>query len=64
MGFFTTHAQDRAEALQQAYNDGQSDAAKGVNNPPGWTMDDVIGGEAREDRDAYRSGQDAQSDKK
>ena len=50
---------DRGSELNEAHNQGQTDASKGENNPPGCAFDDIIHGEMWEDREAYRDGQEA-----
>ncbi|TSC55156.1 MAG: hypothetical protein LiPW30_622 [Parcubacteria group bacterium LiPW_30] len=57
-------ARDRGNELNEAHNKGQSDAAKGEDNPPGCAFDDIIKGEMWEDREAYRSGQEAYQENK
>lgn len=46
----------RSDELNEAHNRGQSDAAEGIDNPPGSLIDDLLKDDMHDFREAYRDG--------
>lgn len=66
MGFWNgkSEEQERAEALQEAHNKGQSDASNGVNEKPHDWLEVALSERKAEINEAYAKGQENANNQK